>query len=127
VARAGLSMVRWRPWLAVRQRAAAQATERRGKHIRGWRGRVKHLGEEKARQKADRGGAGTDTKSSPEAKMVAGLPLGCARWGNEKERGGGGSGLARDQVEEEEGGGVRVAAQQRQPVGNDPGTLAMGG
>jgi hypothetical protein len=36
--------------------------------------------------------------------------------------------LARDQVEEEEGGGgVRVAAQQRQPVGNDPGTLAMGG
>jgi hypothetical protein len=97
----------------------------------GWHGCVKLLEEEKEGQKAHRGGAGTGTgtKSSPEAAMAAGLALGCARWGNEKERG---PGLACSQVKGEEGGPIGVAHSRaggpgRQRHGRDGGGRQSGG
>jgi hypothetical protein len=97
----------------------------------GWHGCVKLLEEEKEGQKAHRGGAGTGTgtKSSPEAAMAAGLALGCARWGNEKERGawlgmqpseGGGGGSDRR-------GALTSGGPGRQRHGRDGGGRQSGG
>jgi hypothetical protein len=78
VARAILSTVRWRSWLVVRRGTMARATGRRGKWVRGWRGSVKLLKEEKEGQKVHQGGGSISTESSPEAAMATGLALGCA-------------------------------------------------
>jgi hypothetical protein len=91
---------------------------------------VNLLREEKEGQKAHQGGAGIGTKSSPEAAMAAGLALGCARWGNEKERGA--PGLACGQVKGEEGGSgqrgtLTSGGPSRQRRGCDVGGRQSGG